>query len=228
MEKTVIEILKKLRLHDDGVVMESMQTKGMPYAKNRGVSIPELKAIAREYKPNQELAERLWQNSTRELKILALMIADADKISDNVIDEWLKNINSSELAEQACMNFLPHTEYAINKMKDWTNSQSLYIKQIGIILVARIAQLYPVFSDDKFSFFVEQMQEYMLIESIHIQRAVARAINALSQKSLALNSSILAIMKKLKDSESKSVQWILAESLWNVEYQNEIFQKKED
>jgi len=228
MEKTVIEILKKLRLHDDGSIMESMQTKGMPYAINRGVSIPELKAIARKYKPNQELAERLWQNSTRELKILALMIADADKISDATIDKWLKNINSSELAEQACMNFLPHTEYAIHKMEDWTNSQDLYIRQIGIILVARIAQVYPTFLDDKFSFFVEQMQEYMLIDSIHINRAIARAINVLSQKSLALNSSILAILRKLKDSESKSVQWVLAECLWNVEYQNENLQKKED
>lgn len=228
MEKIVIEILKKLRLHDDGSVVESMQKKGMPYAKNRGVSIPELKAIARKYKPNQELAELLWQNTTRELKILALMIADADKISDKTIDEWLKNINTSELAEQACMNFLPHTEYAIKKMEEWTNSQDLYIKQIGIILVARIAQLFPELPDEKFKFFVEQLKESMLIESIHINRAIARAINVLSKKSRNLNTDILSILKSMNNTQSKSVQWIIAECLWNVEYQNEIFQEKED
>ena len=228
MEKIVIEILKKLRLHDNGVVMDSMQTKGMPYAKNRGISIPEIKAIARKYKPNQELAERLWQNSTRELQILALMIADADKISDTTIDVWLKNINSSELAEQACMNFLPHTEYAIHKMEDWTNSQDLYIKQIGIILVARIAQLYPEWPDEKFKFFVEQLKDSMLIESIHINRAIARAINVLCQKSINLNTAILSILKSMNYTQSRSVQWVIAECLWNVEYHNENLKKKED
>ncbi len=222
MENTVIEILKKLRLYDDGTVMDSMTAKGMPYEKNRGVAIPELKRIADYYKPNQELAERLWQNSYRETKLLALMIVDADKMTLTVFETWLKNFNSSEYGEQACMNFLPYTEFAKQEMRKWTEAEATFTKQTGIILVARYEQLFPDLPDSTFDFFVENLSKYMEIENLHIQRAVARAINALSRKSPALNRAIKQILDNSENIENNAVRWILEEVNWNVDYNYEL------
>ena len=223
MEDLVIEILKKIRLYDDATVMDSMVEKGMPYKKIRGISIPELQQLSKPYAPNQELAERLWQNSTREVKIFAIMIADADKMTVEVFEKWLKSFNSSELPEQVGMGFLPHTEFAIKKMMFWANSPSVYISQTGIILAARLAQLKTELSDDFFSSALKNIGGWAEIENIHIQRAVARLINVLSAKSLFLNKELKSIVLDLEQSQSKSAQWIVQEVKWNINYNKEKF-----
>lgn len=218
MERIVIEILKRLRLHDDATVMDSLNEKGMPYQKIRGVSIPELRELAKLYYPNQALAEVLWQNTTREVKILALLIADPDKMTLEVFENWLKIFNSSEFAEQACMSFLPHTQFSKSKSLEWAKSSHLYISQTGIILAARIAQIFPQTSDNYFLPFVAEIPNWANINSLHIQRATARLINELAKKSIFLNAEIQKTLAGLELSEQISARWIVQEVKWNVEH----------
>jgi 3-methyladenine DNA glycosylase AlkD len=221
MERIVIDVLKKIRLHDDATVMDSLREKGMPYDKIRGISIPELRQIAKEYYPNQELAERLWQNSTREVKILALLVADPDKMTLDVFEIWLKNFNSSEFPEQACMSFLPSTQFAKAKAYEWAKSSHLYISQTGIILAARIAQIFTEISDDYFLPFLAEIESWANIENLHIQRATARLINVLASKSLFLNDELEKLLSGLELSDKKPVKWIVQEVKWNIEFAKE-------
>jgi len=226
MERLVIDVLKRIRLHDDATVMDSLTDKGMPYEKIRGVSIPELQQIAKEYYPNLELAQRLWQNSTREVKILALLIADPDKMTIDIFENWLKNFNSSEYPEQACMSFLPNTQFAKEKAFDWAKSSHLYISQTGIILAARIAQIFIDTTDDYFLPFLTEIQTWANIDSIHIQRATARLINVLASKSLFLNAELEKILSIIELSEKNSSKWIVQEVKWNIEYAKEKLKNK--
>ena len=60
MVKDIHEIVKEIkqsfRLMMNGVVANSMRTKGVDYKLNWGVSLPELKSMAAKFGRNRELA----------------------------------------------------------------------------------------------------------------------------------------------------------------------------
>jgi 3-methyladenine DNA glycosylase AlkD len=221
MEDLVIDILKKLRLFDDATVMDSLVEKGMPYKKIRGVSIPELREIAKIYAPNQALAEQLWHNSTREVKLLAILIADADKMTETVFEQWLKDFNSSEFAEQACMSFLPHTQFAASKIIIYTEHENSFAKQTGIVLAARLIQLDKELSETIRLEIVQKIPYWASMENIHIQRAVARLINALCSKNLKWNVEMQILVEQIEQMNQNSVKWIVEEVKWNINYNKE-------
>ncbi len=102
MSKVLQEIRKKLYLQRDGASSASMRDKGVDYTINFGVTVPTLRKIAKEYAPNKELADELWEKNTRELKILATMIQDPTYFQNT--EDWVKEIKNVELAEQSVMN----------------------------------------------------------------------------------------------------------------------------
>ena len=67
MDERLQKIRKRLRLAMNGTISASMREKGNVYKLYFGVPIPELRLIAKEYEPNAELAEMMWQEDTREL-----------------------------------------------------------------------------------------------------------------------------------------------------------------
>lgn len=51
-----------------------------------GVKIPQLRAIAKEYRKNHDLALALWRINNRETRILAAMIADPKQLTEEQME----------------------------------------------------------------------------------------------------------------------------------------------
>ena len=71
----MVALLGELRREMNGAVVDSMREKGIEYALSYGVSIPTIRALARQYAPDDELARLLYQQQVRELQLAALTIA---------------------------------------------------------------------------------------------------------------------------------------------------------
>ena len=52
----MVTLLGELRREMNGAVVDSMREKGIEYALSYGVSIPTVRALARQYAPDDELA----------------------------------------------------------------------------------------------------------------------------------------------------------------------------
>src|SRR5690606_26243531 len=81
VEETIRSIRKNLRLSMNGVVAASMREKGMGYGMNFGVKLPDIRRIASHYTPDKELAESLWEQDVRELKIIATLLYPPQEFS---------------------------------------------------------------------------------------------------------------------------------------------------
>ena len=62
---------RRFRKARNGVVAASMREKGITYRVNFGLTLPLLRRIAASIPPQKELADRLWNESVRESKMLA-------------------------------------------------------------------------------------------------------------------------------------------------------------
>jgi hypothetical protein len=116
------EIKQSFRLMMNGEISKSMREKGVEYKINWGVSLPQLKEKAKEIGKNYDLAIELWKENIRECKILATLIMPSDQILPEVVDIWMEQTTSQEMAEIASFNLYQYLPYASDKAFLWMAS----------------------------------------------------------------------------------------------------------
>lgn len=108
----VKEIKQSFRLLMNGVTAQSMRDKGMDYHINWGASLPHLREMAAEYKPDYQLALELWKENVRECKILATILMPKEEFPIDLAILWTEQTTTQEIAEIAVMNLYQYMPYA--------------------------------------------------------------------------------------------------------------------
>ena len=128
METTIRAIRTDLRLSMNGPVAAGMRKMGVSYRLIFGVDLPRLQEISRKYEPGAALAERLWSEDARELKILATLLYPPGEMNVEAANRWVEQIDNQELREQVCKNLF---ECAVADLK--ADSPMLYQSALGAL-----------------------------------------------------------------------------------------------
>ncbi len=174
------QIRTDLRLSMDGIVAASMRAKGMGYRMNFGVTIPRLKEISQKYRPDKTLAEILWKENVRELKILATMLYPADGMTKETAERWGAGIGNQEIREQGCRNLFQGVAFADQLVDGWAKSEDEMMRTTGYWLFARLCIIR--------SEVAARVSQPLLLE---------HAVNDLKSESLLLRQSALNALKYL-------------------------------
>ena len=110
IQEQVKEIKRSFRTLMDGATATSMRQKGLDYKLNWGVTLPRLKEMATEIGQNYDLAIELWKENVRECKILATMLMPPKEMLPEVVDIWMEQTDTDELAEQAAFNLYQYLD----------------------------------------------------------------------------------------------------------------------
>ncbi len=105
------QIKQSFRLFMNGVTAQSMREKGAEYKVNWGIDLINLRKIAKEYGKDYDLAIALWKENSRECKILATYIMPAEKMLPEIVDIWLEQVPTQEIAELLSFNLLRHLDF---------------------------------------------------------------------------------------------------------------------
>ena len=132
------EIKLSFRQMMDGSIAQSMRDKGVNYHLNWGATLPRLRQKADEIGQNYDLAIALWKENVRECKILATMIMPADQILPEVVDIWMEQTDSIEIAEQAAFNLYQHLPYAAEKAYQWLAAPEELPQICGYHILSRL------------------------------------------------------------------------------------------
>ena len=134
----VKEIKQSFRQMMDGSIAQSMRDKGLNYHLNWGATLPRLKEMAEEIGQDYDLAIALWKENVRECKILATMLMPANQILPEVVDIWMEQIPSQEIAEQVAFNLWQHLPFAPEKAYQWMASDKEYDQLCGFHVLTRL------------------------------------------------------------------------------------------
>lgn len=108
------EVIQKLRLLSNKRNREGMARFGINTKKAFGISIVNLRKIAKKIGKNHSLALKLWRSGYHEARILAAMIADSELVTEKQMNSWVKDFNSWDLCDQCCGGLFDKTPYAYN------------------------------------------------------------------------------------------------------------------
>lgn len=100
------QILQQTIMLQNGAVAAQMAKSGVRGLMNYGVSLVDLRNIARQYGVNHSLAQRLCPLQIREAKILASLLFDPNALNDNDLALIANSITNIDMAENFAQNIV--------------------------------------------------------------------------------------------------------------------------
>lgn len=170
------EIKQSFRVMMDGSVAQSMRDKGLSYHLNWGATLPRLKDKATEIGKNYDLAIALWKENVRECKILATMIMPADQVLPEVIDIWMEQTETQEIAEQAAFNLYQYLPYAPAKAYEWMASEKPLCQLCGFHIITRLFMNGQEPNERGINEFLDQALAALQGDSLAVKKAAMSAI----------------------------------------------------
>ena len=196
IQQQVKEIKQSFRQIMDGAIAASMRSKGIDYKLNWGASLPRLKEKAEELGMNYELAIALWKENVRECKILATMIMPADEVLPDVIDIWMEQTPTQEIAEQAAFNLYQYLPYAPVKAYTWMASQNPLYQLCGFHIITRLFMNGQEPNDRGINEFIDQAIVALQGDSIPVRKAAMAAIQRFADLGLVYERIAKSALKQ--------------------------------
>lgn len=176
IEEQVKDIKQSFRLMMDGSVTRSMRDKGMNYHLNWGATLPRLREKADEIGQSYDLAIALWKENVRECKILATMLMPPDEILPGVVDVWMEQTVSVEIAEQAAFNLYQYMPFAADKAFEWLASQDNLAQICGYHILSRLFMRGQSPNERGINEFLDQAIAALQSTNITLQKAAMQCV----------------------------------------------------
>lgn len=138
IHEQIKQIKRSFRSAMNGPVSQSMRDKGTLYKLNWGVALPKLREMAQQYTPSYELAIELWKEPIRECKLMALMLMPPEDMPMEVVDIWMEQTHTQELAEVAAVQLYQHLSYAPLLAFKWMASADALPQITAYTLLGRL------------------------------------------------------------------------------------------
>lgn len=87
-----------------------------------GVKYGDLNKVRKKVKNNQTLTRELWATGNHDARIFATMISEPDKIQEDEIKQWAKDINNATLADALAGMFSP-SSFSRQLAEEWIQLQ---------------------------------------------------------------------------------------------------------
>jgi len=201
-EKKFQQILSLIKMRKSGEVSDMMKQKGINYKLNWGVSIIDLRDIAKQFEPGHLLALKLWNKEWRETMILATLLDEPKLVTEEQMDFRTKSFENTEIAEQASTNLYVKTKFAFIKALEWCRGKKHIIRFTGIHLMGRLAISEKKAIDEMFEPFFEELPTLAKDEKLYT--VLYRAVLALGARSKYLNEHSVELSRTLQLSDSET------------------------
>jgi 3-methyladenine DNA glycosylase AlkD len=177
------------------------------------VSVPALRKLARSIGKDHLLAQELWDTGLHEARELATMIADPKQVTEELMERWVKDIDSWDVCDHCCGNLFDKTRFAHRKAREWSRQQEEFVKRASFSLMAALAVHDKAASDAGFIKFLPIIKRESTDERNFVKKAVNWALRQIGKRNRNLNRHAIKMAREIQRLNAKSARWIAADAL---------------
>ncbi|MCJ7580464.1 MAG: DNA alkylation repair protein [Candidatus Aminicenantes bacterium] len=207
------QVVAKLKDLADPKAVEGMARFGITAKCIYGVSIPDLRKMAKEIGKDHDLSLKLWDHESRETRILAAMVGEPNKVTEKQMNMWVIDFDFWEVCDQAIMNLFEKTPYAYPKAFEWCEREEEFVRRAGFVLMARLAVSDKKAGDEQFIPFFPPIKEKSSDERTYVKKAVNWALRQIGKRNPHLNAMAVKLGEEISILDSKSARWIASDAL---------------
>lgn len=223
---TAEEVLAHLASLGNEQHRQGMARFGINTEKAFGISVTQLRKIARPLRRNHRLALDLWKSGFHEARILASIIDDPSQATSRQLDSWVRAFNSWDICDQCCTNLFVRTEFSHDKAMEWSMRTEEFIKRAGFSMMAVIAVHDKGAPDAAFAPFLERIKEESTDNRNFVRKAVNWALRQIGKRNMALRGEAIETAREIAMIDSKAARWIASDALRELQNVQDKSQKK--
>jgi 3-methyladenine DNA glycosylase AlkD len=220
----VDDVVKELKAKADPDWKKGMGKGGIKTDKALGVSVPDIREIAKSYRKDHELALALWKTGIHEARLLAPMVDDPARLTEKQMEAWVRDFDSWDVCDQCVMTLFDRAPDAYEKAVEWSEREEEFVKRAGFTLIASLAVHDKKADDERFLAFLPVLERGATDERNFVKKAVNWALRQIGKRSIALNGPAIRSAERMAKMGSKAAKWVAADAL--KELKGEAVQKR--
>ena len=207
------DIIERIKSLADPEAVKGMARFGINPDNTYGVSIPNLRNLAKEMGKDHDLAQKLWASGIHEARILAGMVDKPEMVDEAQMEQWVKDINSWDVCDQCCSNLFDKTRFAYQKAEAWSRREEEFVKRAGFVVMAALSVHYKTATDEELSKFMPIIQRESTDDRNFVKKAVNWALRQIGKRNLNLNKIAVKTAREIQQIDSRSARWIAADAI---------------
>jgi 3-methyladenine DNA glycosylase AlkD len=211
------EVLARLRAMARPDQLEGMARYGIKTEARLGVSVPNMRKLAKELGRDHELALALWRTGIAEARIVAALVDEHELITETQMEDWVLGIDSWDVCDQVCMNLFEKSPLARKKINDWSERDEEFVKRTAFTLIACLAWHDKEAEDARFIEFFPVIKRGAKDERNFVKKAVNWALRNIGKRNPRLNSAAIALAREFREIDSRAAGWIASDVLRELE-----------
>lgn len=215
--ETVEEVMQELQSKAKPDQIEGMAKFAIVGDQRMGVSVPDMRKIAKAVGKNHQLALDLWDTGVPEGMIVAGMISEPDKLTDEQMEDWVADINSWDICDQVCMNLFEKSPLAEKKIFEWSDREEEFVKRTSYALIACLAWHDKEAGDEEFIKYFPIIVAGSTDERNFVKKAVNWALRNIGKRNQNLNEQAILCARQIHEIDSKSARWIASNARRELE-----------
>ncbi len=210
---TLDEILARLNALADPRTLAGQRRFGIHAAHTLGISMPQVRALARGRQRSHELALRLWASGIHEARILASLVDEPRALTREQMEAWAADFDSWDLCDQVCLNLFGRHDLGLEMALVWPHRDEEYIRRAGFVLMAVQAVHRRDLPDGAFEPYFDLMLQYAVDERNFVRKAVNWALRQAGKRNPQLRERAIVTANRLLAIDSGSARWIARDVL---------------
>lgn len=214
---SVDEILNQLRAQARPDQVAGMGRYGMTTTGRLGVSVPTMRKLAKEAGRDHDLALALWKSGIPEARIVAALVGDPRQLTEEQMEDWVKDLDSWDVCDQVCMNLWDKTPLAWKKVRDWSEREEEFVKRAAFSLIACLAWHDKKAADEQFLALLPVVKYAATDERNYVKKAVNWALRHIGKRNQVLNRAAIETAREIGQLDSRAARWIASDAIRELE-----------
>lgn len=189
-----------------------MARVGIDVDRALGVSVPNIRRIAKRLGRDHALALQLWESGVHEARILATLVAEPSVITEAEMESWVTGIGSWDVGDFAADLFVS-SRLGRRKIKEWSRRPEGFVKRCAFAMIARRAVSAKDAPDAEFLGYLPLIHRGAMDERNEVRKGVNWALRQIGKRNAALHAAAIDEGERLLEIESRSARWIARDAL---------------
>lgn len=157
-----------------------------------GVSYANLGRLKKRIKTSHDLAQAIWDSGNHDARVLATMIADPKRSTEEMLDRWASETSNATLAG-AVADLAAASPHARILAERWADSDDEWIGSAGWHVLARLAGHRNELPDEFFDRYLDRIERDIHAQKNRVREGMNNALIAIGVRNAALTGRSLAV-----------------------------------
>jgi len=209
---TLDEAMSKLSALENKDALAGKKYFGINIDKALGLTMPQIRGIAKTITKDHDLALGLWQTDIHDARLLASMVDHPGWVTEDQMNEWAKGFDSWDIVDQTVGDLFDRTPFADAKVFAWAAREEEFVRRAAFSMIAYMAVHDKKRDDMDFLKYLPLIESHSTDERNFVKKAVNWALRQIGKRSAVLHPHALRLAENLAAADDKTAKWIGADA----------------